>query len=40
MVYSYVFCVVSAVRNFSLGLLQAKAKRQANGDQWKQGHAG
>ena len=24
MVYRYVFCVVSAVRNFSLGLLQAK----------------
>jgi len=32
------FCVVSAVRNFGLGLLQAK--HLASGEQWKDGNAG
>jgi len=38
MFYSYLFCVVSALRNFDLSLLQAK--HLANGDQWKDGNAG
>jgi len=37
-VNSYVFCVVSALRNFGLGLLHTK--HLANGDQWTEGIAG
>ena len=38
MIYSYMFCLVSALRNFGLGFLQTK--HLANSDQWKDGNAG